>query len=69
MKNQENDMKYQIQHRWEDKVIFETKADSLKSAIEVAINRGADLKGADLRGADLGVKIPPLNDHNFISEI
>ena len=32
--------------------------------------RGADLRGANLRGADLrGVKVPPVNDHYFASEI
>ena len=30
---------------------------------------GANLRGADLRGADLDVKVPPLTDHYFISEI
>ena len=30
---------------------------------------GADLRGADLRGAYLGVKTPPVDSHDFISEI
>jgi hypothetical protein len=30
---------------------------------------GADLSGANLSGADLDVKNPPLNSHQFISEI
>jgi len=29
----------------------------------------ADLRDADLRGADLGIKIPPINSHQFVSEI
>ena len=40
-----------------------------KADLRGAYLRGADLRGANLRGADLIVKFPPINDHQFISEI
>jgi hypothetical protein len=30
---------------------------------------GANLGGANLWGADLGVKVPPINSHDFVAEI
>jgi hypothetical protein len=44
-------------------------ADLREADLEGAVLEGADLRGADLRGADLNVKIPPLNNHYFVSEI
>ena len=45
-------------------------ADLRGADLEGADLRGAYLRGADLRGADLEeVKTPPINDHQFASEI
>ena len=76
---------FKIKSRFLSKMLFEIEAKSLKIAVEMAVNKktylggadleganlgGADLEGADLRGANLrGVKIPPVNDHYFASEI
>lgn len=56
------------------KVLFESEKTTLKETLIEAVKigtdlRGADLRGTDLRGANLNVKIPPINDHYFISEI
>jgi hypothetical protein len=56
-------MKFEIKARFNAKILFEFEADSLKVAVELAVEkrvslegaylRGAYLRGADLRGADL----------------
>ena len=44
-------MTFQIKNRQNINVLFECEAVSLKIAVEIAVNGGADLRGADLRGA------------------
>jgi len=46
-------MKIQIKSRWNEKVLWEGEATSLKEAIEVAVKQKARLSGADLSGANL----------------
>ncbi len=46
-------MKIQIKNRFDLNIIFETDADSLKIAVEIAVKSGADLYGANLYGANL----------------
>ena len=43
----------EIKNRWSGKVIYKTKAGSLRKAVETAIKKEANLRGADLREADL----------------
>jgi len=43
----------EIKSRYDGKVIFSTKAESLKVAVEIAVRSGADLARADLVGANL----------------
>ena len=44
-------MKYEIKHRFTGSVIFETEADSLKLAVELAVKKGANLRCAYLWGS------------------
>ena len=46
-------MKIKIKHRLNDSVLFETKAASMRLAVESAIRVSADLRGANLTGANL----------------
>ena len=46
-------MKIQIKSRFTDSVLFECDKNSMKLAVEFALEQKADLYGADLRGADL----------------
>ncbi|MDD5392435.1 MAG: pentapeptide repeat-containing protein, partial [Thiothrix sp.] len=46
-------MKIEIKHRFTLAVIFSTEATSVKDAVVIAANEGADLSRADLSGADL----------------
>ena len=46
-------MKIKIVSRFTLNVLFECEAESMKVALKLAIDKGADLRGADLRGADL----------------
>lgn len=46
-------MKYQIKHRYLDKVLFELDCDSLKLRVEAAVEAKAKLTGAGLYQADL----------------
>jgi len=43
----------EIKRRFSGEVIFSVETDSFKSALEVAVRKGVDLRGVDLRGADL----------------
>ena len=43
----------QILNRWDDAVLWECEAETVKDAIHAAIAAGANLRGADLRGANL----------------
>jgi len=44
---------YQIKNRWSRDVIYETKASSLKEAVQKAVKKNVNLRGADLRNVDL----------------
>jgi len=46
-------MKIEIKHRWSNRVIFETDAESLGQAILIALKASANLCGANLCGANL----------------
>jgi len=46
-------MKIQIKNRWDGSMLFECEAGSVKVAVKLALESGADLSGADLSGADL----------------
>ena len=46
-------MKIQIRNRWNNSVMYEIEADSLKEAVEKLVREGKSLSGADLSGADL----------------
>lgn len=46
-------MNVEITSRWSGSVLFSVETDSLKLAVELGVNGGADLRGANLRGADL----------------
>src|SRR5579859_3936054 len=46
-------MKIQIKNRWDEKVIFETDAETIGGAVAAAIASTADLYGANLRSANL----------------
>ena len=46
-------MKIQIKHRWDESVIYECEADSVKIAVRLAIDAKAHLSGANLSKADL----------------
>jgi hypothetical protein len=46
-------MKFEIKHRYNGSILFECEATSIKIAVELAIEKKADLSGADLSGADL----------------
>ena len=74
----------EIKNRFTGKIIFKSKRKTLKEVIELKVKQGAylggaylegaylggaDLGGAYLRGADLRVKHPPVNSHQFISEV
>jgi hypothetical protein len=43
----------EIRSRWDNKVLFSTDTETLRQAVESAVNGGANLRGADLRGANL----------------
>ena len=45
---------FQIRSRWDGRVLFELRRDSLRLCVEAAVKGGADLRGADLGGAYLG---------------
>jgi uncharacterized protein YjbI with pentapeptide repeats len=46
-------VKVTIRNKCTGAVIFETYADSMKTAVEIAVAELADFRCADLRGADL----------------
>ena len=47
-------MMIEIKHRWNGKVLYTAEnAQDVRSALQEALARGADLRGANLRGADL----------------
>ncbi len=46
-------MEFEVKSRWNGSVLFSLETDSLKLAVEAAVESGANLRGADLRGADL----------------
>jgi uncharacterized protein YjbI with pentapeptide repeats len=46
-------MKVEIKSRWHSQILFSVEANSLKAALEIAIQKKAYLRGADLRGAYL----------------
>jgi len=43
----------QIKHRYSGEILFEVEVESLKAALEIVIDKKANLHEADLRGADL----------------
>lgn len=43
----------EIKHRITEKVLYESKKETIREALIEAVNKGADLQGADLRWADL----------------
>jgi len=46
-------MKIEIKSRWDGKVLFKVEAESLKAALEIGVNKNANLEGANLGGANL----------------
>ena len=46
-------MKFTIRSRWDGSVLFETDAESIAQAMELAVKQGARLVGARLNGASL----------------
>ena len=44
----------QIKHRYTEAVLFESEAETLRKAVEEAVNQKVDLRDAYLGGADLG---------------
>jgi uncharacterized protein YjbI with pentapeptide repeats len=46
-------MLQQIKSRFNNSVLFECEANSIKECLVVAVSKNADLRGADLNGADL----------------
>ena len=46
-------MKFEIKNRYTRNIIFEAEAESLKVAVEIAIDAEANLRGANLRWANL----------------
>lgn len=46
-------MKFEITSRWSGAVLFSLETESMKLAVEAAVNSGARLYGAHLRGAHL----------------
>jgi hypothetical protein len=46
-------MKIEIKSRWSGSILFSLETDSLKLAVEAAVNQGANLRDANLRGANL----------------
>ena len=66
-------MKYEIKNSFSRKVQFTAEIECDENAV-ISVKIGLAVKwaierGADLGGADLGVKIPSVRDHYFISEI
>lgn len=59
-------MNIEIKNRFTGEIIISGKYESLKELVE---KNSTYLRDADLRDADLGVKIPPINSHDFIVEI
>lgn len=43
----------EIKHKHSGSVLFGVEVNSIKAALEIAVEQGADLRGAGLRGADL----------------
>ena len=46
-------MKFEIKSRWTGSVLFSVETETLKLAVELGVQSGANLYGADLYGADL----------------
>ena len=46
-------MKFEIKHRFTGAILFAVETKSLKLAVEMAVNSGANLRGANLSGANL----------------
>jgi hypothetical protein len=44
---------YEIRHRFSNRVLYSTEAETLRDAVVKAVAEYADLSGADLSGADL----------------
>ena len=47
-------MKQQIKNRYDDSILFECEADSLRGCVEQAVKEKVSLRGAYLGGANLG---------------
>src|ERR1043165_4007430 len=47
-------MLFEMKSRWNSAVLFSVETESLKLAVELAVEQGADLRDADLRDANLG---------------
>ena len=47
-------MKFEIKSRWTGSVLFSVETETLKLAVELGVQSGADLRGVNLRDADLG---------------
>ena len=58
-------MKFEIKNRYTRNIIFEAEAESLKVAVEIAIDAEANLRGANLRWADLDFSAWPLKCSSF----
>lgn len=47
-------MKFEIKHRMTGVILFSFECESLRTCVEVAVKRDANLRGANLGGANLG---------------
>jgi len=59
---------FEIKNRFNSRVLFSLKCESLKICVETAVNEGANLRFADLRSADLGfadLRFADLRSANF----
>ena len=65
-------MKFEIKSRWTGSVLFSVETETLKWAVELGVQSGADLGGANLYGADLygaDLRVADLRDSKFPIQI
>ena len=46
-------MKFEINNRWDNSIIYQAEAESFRAAVQAAIKSGANLRGANLSSANL----------------
>jgi len=59
----------EIKNRFNGKTIIRSRKKTIREVVEYQVRRGANLRDANLEGAYLDVKTPPVNSHQFVSEI